>query len=100
MDCTSRPSPVSHLEKEAYVKINMDLGVLPCTGRSDLFFSNRKTHQTVAKALCRTCVVKIECLQLALDSETGDRRTTFGVYGGMTPVERVRIKRRLLEGDV
>ena len=79
--------------------INNDLGVLPCTGRDSLFFSNLRAHQAVAKALCRGCEVKDACLQLALDNETGDRRTTFGVFGGKTPAQRVRIKKRQLKEE-
>ncbi len=57
--------------------------------------------QNEAKKVCRSCVVRTECLADALDN-----RIEFGVWGGMTERERrallkrrpnVRSWRRLLE---
>lgn len=44
-----------------------------------------------AKAICATCPVAAECLDLALS--TGQ---TAGIWGGMTPEERRRIRARRL----
>lgn len=39
-----------------------------------------------AKAVCRWCPVRDECLAYALSTET--RWTRFGIWGGLTPAER------------
>lgn len=38
-----------------------------------------------AKAICRSCAVRFQCLQYAVD-----RRITEGVFGGFTALERSR----------
>lgn len=43
-----------------------------------------------AKSICHTCPVIEQCLQFAL--ETGQN---FGVWGGMSEVERLALKRRV-----
>lgn len=45
--------------------------------------------QNRAKAMCANCPVRTECLADALD-----RRTEFGVWGGMTERERRALLRR------
>ncbi|MCL2464652.1 MAG: WhiB family transcriptional regulator [Micrococcales bacterium] len=45
--------------------------------------------QREARAICRTCRVRLECLADALDS-----RADFGVWGGMTERERRALLRR------
>lgn len=47
-----------------------------------------------AKAICRTCTVKRQCLDLVINLEEHDDR--WGVYGGLTPMERraIRIQRK------
>jgi len=60
------------------------LGVDP-----DLFFPERGASTKEAKAVCRSCVVKEECLEFALvNSEK------FGIWGGMSERERRRIRRQ------
>lgn len=43
---------------------------------------------TAAKALCRTCTVREECLQFALETKQVD-----GIWGGTTEDERRRLRR-------
>jgi WhiB family redox-sensing transcriptional regulator len=42
-----------------------------------------------AKAICNTCAVRVECLQFALDN-----KERWGVWGGLIPIERLRIERK------
>lgn len=57
----------------------------------DLFFpasyakGNRRTIEA-AKALCRGCMVRSDCLEIALSA--GEEH---GIWGGLTPDERTRI---------
>jgi WhiB family redox-sensing transcriptional regulator len=51
---------------------------LPCrTGDPDLWFAENPTYIDQAKALCRECPVRAECLAGALE-----RREVWGVWGG------------------
>jgi WhiB family transcriptional regulator, redox-sensing transcriptional regulator len=59
----------------------------------ELFFpvssSGRSLEQVErAKAVCRTCIVRRQCLQYAIAA--GEE----GVWGGMTEEERIRVARR------
>jgi len=60
------------------------LGVDP-----DLFFPERGASTREAKEVCRGCVVRIDCLEYALDN--GEK---FGIWGGLSERERRRLKRR------
>ena len=42
-----------------------------------------------AKAVCADCPVRIACLRYALDEDI-----SHGIFGGMTPAERVRWRKR------
>ena len=55
----------------------------------EMFFAPRATAEKKAKAICARCIVRTECLAVALDS-----RTEFGVWGGMTSGERRSLLRR------
>jgi len=60
----------------------------------ELFFpvssSGRSREQEErAKAVCRTCIVRRQCLQYALAA-----KMAYGVWGGMTEDERRRAPRR------
>lgn len=46
-----------------------------------------------AKAVCSGCPVREECLAYAIETHQ-----THGIWGGRTPRERRRIRRRLREG--
>jgi WhiB family redox-sensing transcriptional regulator len=59
----------------------------------DVFYSDRgegggKTR--VARSICRRCMVRRACLDYALRH---DER--FGVWGGLSPVERGRLRRNV-----
>jgi WhiB family redox-sensing transcriptional regulator len=68
----------------------------------DLFFpavDARKQHApgkdaqaqiAAAKQVCAGCLVRVECLTYALETDTQD-----GIFGGRTPPERRRIARHL-----
>lgn len=49
----------------------------------------RGAAQNLAKHLCRSCPVRVECLADALDN-----RVEYGVWGGMTERERRALLRR------
>lgn len=66
----------------------------------DLFFPSRgggrgeDRESEVAKAVCRGCVVRTECLDYALSVPE-----RFGVWGGLSAKERSRIRgQRLRDG--
>ncbi len=46
----------------------------------------------VAKAVCATCPVAEECLAYAIETNQSE-----GIWGGLTPKERARLRRRWLE---
>lgn len=60
------------------------LGVDP-----DLFFPERGASTREAKAVCRSCLVRDECLEYALT--TGEK---FGIWGGLSERERRRLRRQ------
>lgn len=60
------------------------LGVDP-----DLFFPERGASTREAKEVCRSCVVREQCLEFAL--QNGEK---FGIWGGMSERERRRIRRQ------
>lgn len=60
-----------------------------CRGAdADLFFPERGASTRKAKAICKACEVKGECLDYALDN--GEK---FGIWGGMSERERRRVRR-------
>jgi WhiB family redox-sensing transcriptional regulator len=66
-----------------------------CLGVSlDTFFIESKDMSKVAikikeaRKYCDNCAVQIECLNYAIDNSIKD-----GIYGGMAPKQRYRIKR-------
>lgn len=52
---------------------------------ADLFFSEEPAEQEQAKAICAGCPCRAECLATAML-----REDEWGVWGGMTPIERSR----------
>jgi WhiB family redox-sensing transcriptional regulator len=48
-----------------------------------IFFPPTDHEGDRAKAVCRNCIVREQCLEFAIAS--GER---FGVWGGLTPMER------------
>lgn len=55
----------------------------------EAFFPEKGDSTRPAKRICAACPVRAECLAYALDH---DER--FGVWGGLSAVERRRLKRR------
>ena len=60
------------------------LGVDP-----DLFFPERGASTKEAKAVCKGCVVREDCLEFALPN--GEK---FGIWGGLSERERRRSRRQ------
>jgi len=54
----------------------------------DLFFPERGASTREAKEVCRGCVVRLDCLEYALDNSE-----KFGIWGGMSERERRRLRR-------
>ncbi len=60
-----------------------------CKGaNADLFFPERGASTRSAKAICRECRVRADCLEFAI--QTGEK---FGIWGGMSERERRRVRR-------
>ena len=55
----------------------------------EAFFPEKGGSTREAKRVCRSCAVRAECLEFALD---GDER--FGIWGGLSERERRRLRRR------
>lgn len=55
----------------------------------NVFFPLADEEAGSAKAICATCPVRDDCLDYALATRQGD-----GVWGGLTEVERRRLRRR------
>ena len=55
---------------------------------ADTFFPEKGGSSRPAKRVCRSCEVRAECLEYALEN---DER--FGIWGGLSERERRRLKR-------
>jgi WhiB family redox-sensing transcriptional regulator len=70
----------------------MDRGLCRDDGRPDLWFPDVKSERSAVIAfkdavkICARCPVQVECLQFALDHQEME-----GMWGGLTPAERVRL---------
>lgn len=61
-----------------------------CIGAAgSLFFPERGESTHEAKAICRRCEVRAECLDYALSA--GEK---FGIWGGLSERERRRVRRQ------
>ena len=61
-----------------------------CKGADpDLFFPERGASTRAAKAICRECTVRQDCLEFAITS--GEK---FGIWGAMSERERRKIRRQ------
>jgi WhiB family redox-sensing transcriptional regulator len=59
-----------------------------CTGADpDLFFGEAGSPSKEAKEICRSCVVRDDCLEFAL--QLSER---FGIWGGLTFKQRLRFQ--------
>ncbi len=64
---------------------------------TDLFYEpnyaemkdEREAREKAAKTICRACVVQEKCLSYALTT-----REDHGIWGGLTEIERRRVRRR------
>ena len=67
-----------------------------CAGAPDhIFFPIHGAPADTARRYCAACPVRIDCLRFALDVEDGcGPRVRHGVWGGMTPTERIRLSQR------
>jgi WhiB family redox-sensing transcriptional regulator len=72
-----------------------DIGLpLPCCTRdADLFFAESPADVEYAKALCRACPIRRECLNEALQ-----RREPWGVWGGELLVNGTIVARKRTRG--
>lgn len=63
----------------------------------ELFFPDKGGSTRQAKAVCRRCPVRAECLDYALAYESGEHGTRtshhFGIYGGLSERERRRLRK-------
>jgi WhiB family transcriptional regulator, redox-sensing transcriptional regulator len=65
-----------------------------CRGvEPDIFFPTRGEDSEAAKAVCRNCPVRLECLDYALSA-----RELFGVWGGLSERERREVRRKRRRG--
>lgn len=55
-----------------------------------IFFTEPSADITLALSICRTCSVRVECLDFALA-----HRDTDGIWGGTSKRRRLKIRRRL-----
>ena len=60
----------------------------------EAFFPEKGGSTRAAKRVCRYCPVRAECLEFALEN---DER--FGIFGGLSPRERRRLKRERAPQD-
>jgi WhiB family redox-sensing transcriptional regulator len=60
----------------------------------EAFFPEKGGSTREAKRVCRSCEVRVECLEYAL--EHGER---FGIWGGMSERERRRLERQHAESS-
>lgn len=54
---------------------------------TELFFPPKGNKNIPAKRICNACPVAAECLQFALDNDI-----EYGIYGGLSRFDRVRLK--------
>lgn len=59
-----------------------------CIGKQEFFFEEKSTITVArAKSICATCVVKVPCLEFAMQN------LDYGVWGGLTSNERRKARR-------
>lgn len=52
-------------------------------------FGDTSDGYAEAREVCNSCAIRQECLDYAMDE-----RIRYGMFGGLTPIERRRIERR------
>ena len=73
----------AHLPAAACASVDPEVFFPPTYG------ATHRREIATAKALCRICDARRECLAVAVDSNE-----EFGIWGGATPVERQRLAHR------
>lgn len=72
---------------------------VPCESAPDLWFSTSRQVLSEARKICKQqCLVRLACLERALEFEDTPYPRRWGVWGGMFPGERARLA-RLRNGD-
>lgn len=73
-------------------KLLDETGETPCMAYPDAFFLDQevgvKPMYTMARQLCQSCPIRLQCLEYALDNNED-----IGFWGGMAPKERKGISR-------
>ena len=76
------------------VETAIDVTGLPCHSESpELYFAESPSDVELAKALCRSCPIRVACLAGALE-----RREPWGVWGGELLLAGVVIPRKRPRG--
>jgi WhiB family transcriptional regulator, redox-sensing transcriptional regulator len=96
-----RPAPSASISPAALVLVQLIVSAAqPWSGRAlcaqtdpHIFFCDGTSETAQAKAICRRCEVRAECLSYAL--QAGE---AFGVWGGHDPDERRRLLRQRRSG--
>jgi len=58
----------------------------------ELWFPYQPADQAYPKSVCRSCLVKDQCLDLAMAAEgSSSHEKRYGVFGGMAPADRARM---------
>ena len=70
-----------------------------CIGQPlEVFFASQTLAEDrwdAAKVVCKKCTVKKQCLKLVINLPDDDDR--WGVFGGLTPPQRAKLRRELKE---
>ncbi len=66
-----------------------DMDVLLFFGRDGEPRAEREIREAKAKAVCKLCPVRVQCLDYALGNSI-----RYGIWGGLNEEERVRERRR------
>ncbi|MFN8037896.1 MAG: WhiB family transcriptional regulator [Acidimicrobiales bacterium] len=64
-----------------------------CHGQADVMFSEGRAGIAKARAICDRCPAKVRC---ATDAIERDER--YGIWGGLTPADRLNFKRNAKRG--
>lgn len=59
----------------------------------EVWFGEDHGAHRAAFAICAACPVQVECLRAALEAERGSGHKRWGIYGGLSPRDRVDIDR-------
>lgn len=87
---TRRPAPDLGTEPPDWTRDALCAQIDP-----DLWFPSKGYSNLAAKAVCTHCEVRVECLTTAMAAEgpTAGVEHRHGIYGGLSPLERVALAR-------